>query len=500
MTLSAAELKRAMADQGWRLNNLYTITDKDGKLVPFRMNWAQQELFEQLWFNNLVLKVRQVGGSTFINIFQLDSAVFNDHMACGVIAHNQEAAEELFRKNIKTPYERLPESLRSAREIEIERAKQLVFDNGSSIRVGTSLRSGTINILHVSEFGKICAQYPHKAREIVTGSLETVGAGNIVFIESTAEGREGYFFDYSQQAQALRDAGKRLTSQDFRFFFFPWWKHPEYRLSPEEAKSVVITERRKKYFDELEAKIGRKLSPGRRAWYVAKAERLGDDMLREYPSTPEEAFQVSIRGAYYAEQMSALRKAGRITKVPYEKSVAVETWWDLGMADTMVIWFVQQVGFEIRVIDCYANSGEGLAHYAKVLQERGYTYSRHIGPHDIKVRELGTGESRLERAEKLGIKFETAPMLSIADGIEAVRNALPNMWFDEEKCADGIKALEHYRKQWNETLGTYSSQPLHDWASHYADSMRTGVTGRAAIRGRVAPARQVKQVSARGWT
>lgn len=500
MTLSAAELKQGMADQGWRLNNLYSITNKDGQLIPFRMNWAQEQLFEQLWFNNLILKVRQLGMSTFINLFQLDSALFNGHMACGVIAHNLESAEELFRNNIKGPYERLPESLRQARVVEVERAKQLVFDNGSSIRVGTSLRSGTINILHVSEFGKICAQYPHKAREVVTGSLETVGSGNIVAIESTAEGREGYFFDYCQTARAQQEAGKRLTSQDFRFFFFPWWRHPDYRLSPAEAKGVIITEARRKYFDELEAKIGRKLSPGRRAWYVARAERLGDDMFREYPSTPEEAFHVSIRGAYYAEQFSALRKAGRITTVPYEQAVAVETWWDLGMADTMVIWFVQQVGLELRVIDCYAASGEGLAHYAKVLQERGYTYSRHIAPHDIAVRELGTGVSRLETAETLGIRFETAPMLGVADGIEAVRNALPNMWFDEEKCADGIKALEHYRKQWNETLGTYSSKPLHDWASHYADAVRTGVTGRAALKGRAAPAKQVKQTSARGWT
>jgi hypothetical protein len=137
------------------------------------------------------------------------------------------------------------------------------------------------------------------------------------------------------------------------------------------------------------------------------------------------------------------------------------------MDDEMAIWFVQRVGREIRLIDYYANSGEGLAHYAKVLKRAPYNYSRHIGPHDIEVRELGTGKSRKETAEEMGLRpFEVAPKLEVQDGIEAVRNLLPRCWFDAEKCADGIRALKNYRKDWDENRGVWLPRPRHDWASH----------------------------------
>ena len=208
---SIAEAKRNLADQAWRLNNLYKIQTKDGRIVPFRMNWAQQDLFDDLWYRNLILKARQLGMSTFIGVLQLDTVLFNDNIHCGTIAHDRESVEELFNRNIKATYDRLPEWLRQARPEESSTAKKLSFPNGSSIRVATSLRSGTMQILHVSEFGKVCAKYPDKAKEIVTGSFESVSTDGLIFIESTAEGREGYFYEYSQQAQANPVSYTHLT-------------------------------------------------------------------------------------------------------------------------------------------------------------------------------------------------------------------------------------------------------------------------------------------------
>ena len=133
---------------------------------------------------------------------------------------------------------------------------------------------------------------------------------------------------------------------------------------------------------------------------------------------------------------------GRITSVPYDKSVKVDTWWDLGISDNMVIWFVQLVGKEIRVIDYYEAAGFGLDHYAGVLTDRGYLYGKHLGPHDIMHREIGTGKSRIETASKLGIEFEVAPNIPVKDGIDAVRMTMNRMWFDKRKTSTGLDALK----------------------------------------------------------
>ena len=161
----------------------------------------------------------------------------------------------------------------------------------------------------------------------------------------------------------------------------------------------------------------------------------------------------------------------------YDDNLDVETWFDLGMNDQTSIWFAQRHKGEIRLIDYYENSGEGLDHYADVLKKKGYDYSKHIAPHDIKVRELGNfGKTRLESALELGIAFEVAPKLSIEDGIEAVRKNLVNCWFDKEKCATGIEYLKAYQKRWDDKNQTFKNKPLHNFSSHCADSFRTGIT------------------------
>lgn len=461
----------SFSDQRWRLNNLYWITDKEGKRVKFEMNWAQEELLDRLHFLNLVLKARQLGFTTFIEIYMLDACVFFPDTRAGVIAHTRDDAEAIFRDKIKFAYDNLPDQIKAANPIRRDNTTALELTNNSLIRVGTSLRGGTLQYLHISEFGKICARFPEKAREIVTGALNTIEAGQVAFIESTAEGQEGRFYEMCEEAQAKARRGDKMTSMDWKFHFYPWWREASYRLEPE---GVMIPPSLEKYFRQLSAE-GITLNDGQRAWYAKKAEVQREDMKREFPSTPKEAFEAAVEGAYYAEQMARAETDGRIGRVPWEPLVDVETWWDLGMDDDMAIWFVQRVGREVRVIDYYANSGEGLLHYAKELKSKPYNYGRHIGPHDIEVRELGTGKSRKETAEEMGLRpFDVAPKLEVQDGIEATRNLLPRCWFDAEKCADGIRALKNYRKDWDENRGVWLPRPRHDWASHASDAFRTG--------------------------
>ena len=194
----------------------------------------------------------------------------------------------------------------------------------------------------------------------------------------------------------------------------------------------------------------------------------------QYNQEFECSFTAAVSGSYYGKLMTKADNENRIDSVPLDSNVGVETWWDLGIGDSTAIWFAQRVGEEIHLIDYYENSGESLMHYADVLEDKGYAYSRHIAPHDIQARELGTGKSRLEVSQELGIMFEVAPRLEVDHGIESVRNALPYCWFDREKCKLGIDALRQYRKQWDEKNQVFKNKPLHDWCSHSADAFRYG--------------------------
>jgi hypothetical protein len=482
-----------LKDRWWRLNNLYWVIDEHGRRVVFKPNWAQTELFSTMGYKNLDLKVRQIGITTGYCILWLDLCFFSPNQAVGIVAHTKNDVSLIMKKKILYAYNCLPEELKAANPLIIENAEELGWANGSNIRAGVTFRSGTVQVLHVTEFGYICQHFPARAQEVVTGSMQSVHEGSILVIESTAKGRAGYFYDYCQNAQK--------PGSDWTFRFLPWFKEPEYRKSvdrPIEYKAETD------YLDELQLKLSITLDPAQRQWWCDKRRTLGDDVFSEYPSTPEEAFRASTEGAYYGQQMLTAAREGRITKVPPDRALLVDTWWDLGMSDSTTIWFVQPHGYEIRIIDYYENTGEGLPHYAQYLQQwsvkHACLFGKHIAPHDIKVRELGSGKSRLDTAAELGINFHTVPALPVIDGIERVRATLSRCIFDEERCSEGIKALEHYRKEWNANLGTYKTQPLHDWASHGSDAFRTGIVGMdAGMVGVTARRRSARPVQRNAW-
>lgn len=189
------------------------------------------------------------------------------------------------------------------------------------------------------------------------------------------------------------------------------------------------------------------------------------------------SFEAPMVGSYYGEYLERAIKEGRILSIPVEERIPVDTYWDLGIGDSTTIWFIQTYGFEHRVVDFYESSGEGLAHYVKVLKQRGYMYGRHVAPWDIEVRELGTGRSRKDVARDMGIRFETVPQHRVEDGIEAVRNVLPTCFFDGTRCERGIDALKSYRKEYDEKNSTYKDRAVHDWSSHGADAFRTFAMG-----------------------
>jgi len=202
---------------------------------------------------------------------------------------------------------------------------------------------------------------------------------------------------------------------------------------------------------------------------AARKDMTADEYAQEY----ECSFEASVKGAIFAGELAAARAAGRMGVVPYDPILPVDTDWDLGVGDATAIWFTQSTrGGEVRVIDYHESSGEGLPYYRNVLQAKGYTYGMHWAPHDIEVRELGSGRTRLETAASLGIKFQIAPNVPIEDGIHAARMLLPRCWFDATRCEKGLEALQHYRRDYNTRLNEFKAVPVHDWASHGADAFR----------------------------
>lgn len=462
------DIAEKLKDPLWRLNNLYYIVDKNGSKCKFKLNWAQEDLYKNMWYCNIILKARQLGISTFICLLFLDRCIFNENVAAGIIAHTIEDAQHMF-KRIKLAYDCLPEQIKALIPASTENARELIFSNGSSLRVGTSMRGSTFQYLHISEFGKICAKYPEKAREIITGSLNTLSAGQYVFIESTAEGRSGYFYDMCKEAQTLKQSNKKLSKLDFRFHFFPWWKHDDYVLKPE---GVRVSSDLEDYFKSLKIDYKISLSPEQKAWYAKKSVSQKEDMMREFPSTPEESFYSSNEGLYYGRHMARARIEKRIRKVYHDPNLPVYVAMDLGYADATSLWFFQVAGQEIRLLEYYEKSGEPLTYYLKYIKDKPYSISKYFTPHDAGTTEYSSGLSRADVAASHGVNFTVLPRLEVIDGINAVRNMLERCYFDEEKCDVGIRHLEAYSKQWNVAYGCWNEKPRHDNSSHCADAFR----------------------------
>jgi hypothetical protein len=456
-------------------DGFYRIKDKAGKEVRFCMNADQERFISARHGLDIVLKARQKGFTTIIQLEMLDDCLFIPNTAAGVIAHNLTDAEAFFQDKIKFAYDGLPPEFREIVAATSDTVRSLKFSNGSSIRVGTSLRSGTLQRLHVSEYGKLCAKFPEKAREVKSGAFNTVAVGQQIVVESTAEGHAGHFYEMTKAAQDKEAQGESLTPLDFKFHFAPWFTSPEYVIEDE----VVETNAFSDYFTKIEpyvvSVLGRPLSRQQRAWYTKKSEQQGEDMKREYPSTPEEAFEASIEGAYFATEMRKMREQGRICRIPILNK-PVDVYWDLGVGDAMALTFKQQLGAEERIIDYYEMSGEGFEHFARVLNDKQYIYGQHYFPHDADQRSLGlVAKTKKEWAEEAGIKpVAVVPRIATESaGIEASRALLPSVWIDEVRCARLIQCLDNYRKDWDDKMGTWKATARHDEFSHGYKSFET---------------------------
>ena len=240
---------------------------------------------------------------------------------------------------------------------------------------------------------------------------------------------------------------------EYRFHFYAWWQDPNYRMDP---VGVVITRELHDYFDEIEQLMDCKIDSGQRAWYVEKLNNdfagAEDQMWREYPSTPQEAFQQSTKGNYYAAQLVMVRKRGGITSVPV-LDLPVYTFWDIGRSDGTAIWFMQELREEARFVGYYEEHEQDLRHYATELQRRGHVYGCHFLPHDAGHKRLSDyNKSTREMLQDLlpGHRFFVLPVISsLMTGINLTRKHFKSAWFDLDATKQGIERLSHYKKKWS---------------------------------------------------
>lgn len=495
-------LRNLLSDKKWRLNHLYHIVNKEGRIERFKLNWAQSMLFDGAHTRNNILKARQLGISTYTAILILDSCLFTPNFTAGIVDRTSPEAKKKLAK-IKFAYEHLDHisTNASSKDKEIAAigamlkeemkkcyigATEATFPNGSLVYAGTSLRGGTHQLLHISEFGSVAAHNPLKAEETLTGTLNSVAKNGTIIMESTHEGGQ-YGLNYRLITESMDMVGKPLSPLDFKFWFFSWFEQSEYSLpgakfsgNPELAK----------YFASLESDYDIILSNGQQAWYEAMSRTQGIKMRQEYPTVPDEALNPIADGTIYGSQINHLRETGRLTAEfepdSYRPVYAV---FDKGIADFMSVWWIQpRADGLFGILDNYTANGMGIEHYIGEIRKREPAYGRVkeiILPHDGTQRDYN-GVRFYEKIEQAGystvIVKRTSDIWASIDSTRSLlrhaviharcsqKTTLPNM---KEGYISGVDALANYKMSPPGRNGVTRNEPLHDICSHACDSLRT---------------------------
>lgn len=476
-----AELLERLSDPVWRLHNLYRIVDKKGRDVPFVPTPEQAAIIHAVYVlgqkRHTILKARQMGFSTLIAIIILDAAYFGENVQASIVDLTQAHASAKLKK-IKFAYEKLG-PLRE--RVLLDNAREMAFSNGANISAGKSARGGTNQILHISEWGPIAHEDPKRSEEIKTGALPTVDDG-MVFNESTFKGGKGGHF-YEGLKTAMETPEAHRTAKDSRFWFFPWYLDKSYTL---EGSSDAIPREVREYFEGnrkegkdrvigLEEKTGVKFTEGQKLWYAKTKAEQGIFMLREYPSTVEEALKAPVEGAIYGDVISNLRSRGRIIPFEWERSSPVFSSWDLGWSDSTSVWLWQFVARDILAIWHTRQKGKTAAQMAQILADTGIPIAAHYLPHDAASTTAAAGTSYKAELTKAGLANLIVVPRSpeIWPGINQTRDMLARAMFRLPFCREGLDALEAYHTKDTSAGGTVTKEPVHDWSSHDSDAVRT---------------------------
>lgn len=477
--------KQYLSSKLWRLNNLYTVINKSGSPVCFRMNYAQHRVYAKSREHPriIILKSRQQGISTFWLVSYFDDAVFCPYLTLGLMAQGNDEAATLLER-VKFLWDNLNADVKGFLGVHLDKdnTKEFSFSNNSKMFIRVSFRSATLQRLHISELGKIANANPKRATETKTGTMQALGKGNTGVIESTAEGRN--MFKTMWDAAVLCEHSGEVAMKDFLPVFLSWLDDPDCV----ESTPQTIDKSAEVYFRELEFKTGRRLTTEQKNFWVVQRRELGSELFQEYPATPEEAFLASRDGTYYSKLFNELCvRKGKVYSGVYDPNLPVDVFFDLGVDDYTVMGFVQWYRGRYKLVKEYWNNGYGIGHYIDVAKDSGYDIRDLMLPHDAHQRGTntpGSGKAKSTRdvaadymrEENLRYGLTVLPRSSIADGIEAVRLMIPKLEVDTS-CTYIINCLNNYSKDWDDKLEVWKKTPLHDEYSHGADMLRMVAMG-----------------------
>ncbi len=504
-------LYRYLPSKMWRLNNLYTIIDKDGDPVTFKMNRAQFRVYAHqfIHWRLIILKSRQQGISTLYLIDYFDDAIFLPNLRCGLMAQDKDAAAPLLER-VKYLWDEFDPHFKEflGRKVIKDNASEFWFNNNSKMLIRTSFRSDTLQRLHISELGKIANKYPQKAKETNTGTLQTIAPGNKVGIESTAEGLNMFKHKWDSASGAkiigipptdeIIPVFQKLWSpeyihlnsfkpagKDFYPVFLSWLYDPDCV----EFEDQYIEAEASDYFDQIESTTGLHVNTHQRNFWVAQERELEGDIHQEYPATPEEAFTAAKDGTYWSKKYIEyiVRKNRKVPNL-FDKNLEVYCVMDLGRGDYTVLLFFQvwqetNGDWTIRIIHSYYNSGEGPDHYADYFKAEGQFREKptkdynikEIGmPHDAEVTDLSTIGNKTRQmiyAENGITNTIILNKMSKADSIDNVRQTMPNIWLDSS-CTYIEQCFLYYTKTWDPVLEVWKMEPKRNQYAHGADTVQ----------------------------
>ncbi len=458
----------------WRLNNLYRIIDRDANSIKFQLNPVQKNVLENLHNRNLILKARQLGMSTFAVIYLLDQVLFSENLHAGIVSYSLEHAQHIFKRIIGHALDTLPPEYKALTGIVQRSAREITFNNGSSLRVDTTLRGGSYPLVLVSEFGKTCARNPQKAEEVITGTLQAVPKDGKVIIESTGEGNEGFFAEMVMEAS--RRGNENLSFLDYKLFFYSWLEEPSYALEDTDIRyDVGLTD----YFNKTEKEIGREITPFQRNWYAVQTKILGDKIKQEFPSTVSEAFLSSSDAFYFAEAVNRAYGDNRCLFTSlYDALLPVYLAMDIGVNDLTVMIFFQVAHGEVRIIDYYEDKNKDVPFYAKfLLHDKKFLYHTIFLPHDAAKRDpldvSNTYERDFQRLfSGTNTRFHILKRMDKQLSISHAKMMISRCVFNVNRVKPLLDKISKYRKKWNESTGRYLEEPYHNDASNYADAFQ----------------------------
>lgn len=481
-------IEEALFDPVWRLCNLYTIYDKKRqRFVPFTPKPEQRiiiwDLFVRGIKNLIIPKARQIGFSTLLALIALDIVMWQSGAKAALVDKTKEDGVKKMQDIVRVAWDRLPEYVQALFPDKVlnessfgVRMSQVDTDGWSRFRVEKSGRGDALVFLWVSEWGTIQFEEPKRSLEIRTGGM-AAAEGGIRVIETTWKGGEGGdVWPYVEMALSVPDE-KKDPATDWYIRFFPWFVEPSYSMTATGAVRPHIAA----YLDHKEAEIGEQLgktftfTPGQRAWYDRREQEFGLFVKREYPTTLDECWEAPVEGAVYADLYAQALAEGRVYKKAHVAGVPVHTLWDLGSPENTVVWYWQEVSGQIRFIDCDMKLWLTTDERVKHMRAKGYLLGKHYLPHDSTAMKTSvlTFRGELVAAGLEGtVVVPRTPDVHL--GINRTRMLFGHFVFDPETCGDGIKSLKayHYHPERHE--------PVHDWASHAADSLKVLAEAQAA--------------------